>query len=414
MVDIFSVSRVIPKDTMLGLITGAYSLHGGVVRDLGGRIVAHLATPATGLNLVPGLNWVADAFQTYQLHELGLQVADVQKKLETVLSLTTATLTVSGLGLAVSLATLGVITHKLGQIKASLDRIEKSTKKTNDFLQAMAYGQLHAAYDGLSLSATAQQAQTRHDALVLARRDLGMLLHQYGFLWPKVEVAEELGVLTDAYILAMVGHSLALSELKSHDVALAEFARHRAHWLELARGWCETKVLREDPYRLLHPRYVSTLPMPELVRLMDFARGDAKGLARLDELRQDEAKASMFRMPQRDSEAELMSVARQILAKAELLESYEAHFAFLNTQQMSAREFSSKVIEQAPADVSSGGLLWVTRRPPEELVRPDSAAARVEVLVPVATADTAVPAPPPGFMKRIGLVLGLGKPGESK
>jgi hypothetical protein len=62
MVDIFSVSRVIPKDTMLGLITGAYSLHGGVVRDLGGRIVAHLATPATGLNLVPGLNWVADAF----------------------------------------------------------------------------------------------------------------------------------------------------------------------------------------------------------------------------------------------------------------------------------------------------------------------------------------------------------------
>lgn len=109
-----------------------------------------------------------------------------------------------------------------------------------------------------------------------------------------------------------------------------------------------------------------------------------------------------------------MSVARQILAKAELLESYEAHFAFLNTQQMSAREFSSKVIEQAPADVSSGGLLWVTRRPPEELVRPDSAAARVEVLVPVATADTAVPAPPPGFMKRIGLVLGPGKPGESK
>jgi hypothetical protein len=400
---------------MLGLISGAYSLHGGVVRDMGGRIVAHLATPAMGLGMAPGLGWVADAFQTYQLHELGLQVADVQKKLETVLSLTMATLTVSGLGLAVSLATLGIMSHKLGQVKAALDRIERSAKKTNNFLQAMSYGQLHAAFDGLALSSTAPQAQTRHDALVLARRDFGQLVHQYDHLWPRVETPEELAVLNDAYVLAMVGHSLALSELKSHDAALVEFARHRAQWRGHARDWCDSKVLKDDPHRLLHHRYLSTLPLAELIRLVDFARGEAKGVVRLDELRKGEADASVFRLPQRDEEAELMALARQMLAKDELLESYEAHFAFLNTQQMSASEFNRSVVEQAPAGTPPGSMLWVNLRPPEERSRP-SAIAPLEVLTPIASTadDGSTPHPPLGLMKRIALALGLGERAATK
>lgn len=407
MVDIFSVSRVIPKDTMLGLISGAYTLHGGVVRDMGGRIVSHLATPGMSLGMVPGLGWVADAFQAYQLHELGLKVADVQKKLETVLSLTTATLTVSGLGLAVSLATLGIMSHKLGQVKAALDRIERSTKKTNDFLQAMNYGRLHAAFDGLSLSSAALQAQTRHDALVLARRDFAQLLHEYSYLWARVEPPEELAVLNDAYVLAMVGHSLALSELKIHDAALAEFARHRSQWRDHARGWCEGKILRDDAHRLLHHRYVSTLPIADLIRLVDFARGEAKGMALLDELRHGEADASVFRLPQRDSEAELMALARQMLAKDVLLESYEAHFAFLNDQQMSATEFNRNVVAQTPGDVPSGSVLWVTLRPSGALEQAVDTPAEIQTMAARAGAGGSAP-PSPGILKRMVLALGLG------
>ena len=63
--DGLSVARAIPKEALLGLISGSYSLHGGVVRDVGGRIVAHLAMPSTMVSAIPGMGWVADAFQSY-------------------------------------------------------------------------------------------------------------------------------------------------------------------------------------------------------------------------------------------------------------------------------------------------------------------------------------------------------------
>lgn len=380
MVNFLTVSRIIPRDALLGLVSGAYTLRGGVVRDMAGRIVAHLATPAasSAFSIVPGLGWIADAFQSYKLQQLGLELKQVQGKLDQLLTLSTATLTVSGLGLAVSVASLGILSHKLGKIQAALSRLEQAAKKTNHLIEAMHYGQLQAAIDGLILANSTSQNQTRHDALMCARRDFGQLLHAYQHLWPKVDSPEELAVLDDAFTVAMVGHSLTLSELQESSTAETEFARHRQQWRAMARTWCDDHALRDDPHRLLDHRFVKSLPMPDLVRLLDFVRGDDKGLGRLDELRQAEGDASVFRLPRRDSEDALMAVAKQLAHKDEVLDAYQAHFEYLAAHRLSASAFAKQVADQTPIDVPAGSPLWVyptpiapTREASEQLILAD-------------------------------------------
>jgi hypothetical protein len=41
-----TVSRMVPEHLVPGFLSGAYSLHGGVVRHPGGQIVSNLAMPA--------------------------------------------------------------------------------------------------------------------------------------------------------------------------------------------------------------------------------------------------------------------------------------------------------------------------------------------------------------------------------
>ena len=56
-----TVARQIPLDMIGGLLSGAYSLHGGVIRNGAGQIVAHLASASGSslIGLVPGLNVIS-------------------------------------------------------------------------------------------------------------------------------------------------------------------------------------------------------------------------------------------------------------------------------------------------------------------------------------------------------------------
>lgn len=62
------VSRVVPPEALSGLLSGTLSLHGGVVRDTAGRIVAHLAMPAatSAFNAMPGMGLLSSLITNYQ------------------------------------------------------------------------------------------------------------------------------------------------------------------------------------------------------------------------------------------------------------------------------------------------------------------------------------------------------------
>ena len=362
--DALNVARLIPKETLLGLLSGANTLHGGVVRDMGGRIVAHLAMPATATSLVPGLGWVADAFQTYQLAAIGLNLKRVESQVSSVLQLTTATTALAGLNLAVAVVGFAYLAKKLGEMNARLERVEKTTVKIKTILEAVQHSHLQTAIDSLRDASKASDAQTRHGLLLQSKQAFNQLVHQYQQLWKQEDSIEALEALDDCHTIAMVGVALSLNELGMGEQAHEEFARHRQTWQNLARGYCKDKVLRTDPQRLLHHRHLKSIPGDGLIALLDFANQSERGVGWLDELRRMDAKASILSVPSFGTEEATLQFARKLVAKDEVLDGYEAHFAFLGQHKIVAHEFDKR-IEQATKQAQNDGPLWITLSEPK-------------------------------------------------
>lgn len=405
MLEGLTVSRLIPKDTLLGLVTGAYKLHGGVVRDMGGRIVAHLAMPASSaMSLMPGLGWISEAFQTYQLQQLGLSLSRVETTLGAVFKLSAAATATAGLGVVVSVLGFAFLNRKLGELDARLGRIEQLARKTNRLLEAMQHGQLKAAMDNLRHASETRDPRTRSDLLLLSKDQFGQLTHQYARLWRDATTLEELRAVDESHWLAMVGHALATSELGMGRAAAADFAAHRADWRHAARQYVQLRVLRDNPERLLHHRYVGTLPAADLVDLLDFCDNNTRGIARVDELRVRAAQASILQLPSFDDEAELLSLARSLTAKDAQLDSFEAHLTYLADLDMSALAFQRRV-DELRRDIDADEPVWIHQVQAVTQVQP---ADHREGLP-----DSSVQRTKPPLLRRMLQSLGLSKPAHS-
>ncbi len=69
--DILTVERALPEGVLTGLLSGQYSLHGGVIRSAGGQIVRHLIPASTpALDPFGLMSAIPSLFNTYQLHNL--------------------------------------------------------------------------------------------------------------------------------------------------------------------------------------------------------------------------------------------------------------------------------------------------------------------------------------------------------
>ena len=360
--DALSVARAIPKETLLGLISGSYSLHGGVVRDVGGRIVAHLAMPSSVISAIPGMGWVADAFQSYQLREIGMSLTRVEGQLSTVMQLSTAAVAMSGLNLVVSIAGFAFLTRKLSEVNKRLIQIEKAARKIQETLDAVRYGRLQSAIDGLKHASLAKAPAPRHDLLMQSKQAFAQLVPEYMLLWQSDPSLGTIEALDDCYTIAMVGHALATSELDLHVVAHQTFERDRLAWQRLAQEHCRDSVLRDNPERLLHHKYLIAMPSDALIGLLDFAHGSERRSAWIDEMRRMEADASILRLPFFSSEDSSLQFARKLAAKDKVLDGYSAHFAYLAERGLRASAFEERVGQLSLAAGHSAPL-WVYEVP---------------------------------------------------
>ncbi|MEO5685915.1 MAG: hypothetical protein ABIR54_01015 [Burkholderiaceae bacterium] len=363
-----TVLRQVPKHVLLGLASGAYSLHGGVVREFGGRIVAHLIQPgvaSTVSGVVPGIGWIADAFQSYELWRMGLTLGRVQSQVSTVLKLATATTAISGLGVAVGIASYVALSRQVSAIGEAVRRVEAQTKRTNQFLDATHYGELQAALDDLRHAKDATSERTITDCLQSAKGQFAKIFHRAQSLWPQVESIADASALEESANVAMTGQALAMSELGEHEMALADFALHRSQWRELARTWCRQRVLREDPQRLLAPELRGAIPARELVRLMDFADLDGadspRGIDWIDDLRDRQSKASRLKLPSFADETPALTFAQRLVARDDLLGATESHLGELARYGMSVRQFEALISKPSIAEGDTSPL-WVVDR----------------------------------------------------
>lgn len=348
-----TVLRAVPTDTLLGLATGAFSLHGGVVRDGAGRIVAHLAMPAVtaAFNSIPGIGLITELATAYQLNTIS---RDVQK----VLNVSLVNTALSGLTLATSLVGFTYMAAKLHQVNGKLDALAKQSKEIKQFLQSGNEAKLRAAIDDFRHSTQAPDSETRRHLLLKAKGLFTELAHHST---AQLHLLTEVGAVEateDFFMLASIGGVLCTSDLGMHAAARDDLIRYHQEWTVVARHHCNRLLHLDDPGRLLDARYVEPLPAQTLVRLLDFAKASDKGIAWIDDLRHSTGKTTMLTSALRQLDRPAIDFAKKLHARDDVLQSYVAHYSFLAEKQVSATQFSNLLEDERLRDGAE--LLWVT------------------------------------------------------
>lgn len=343
-----TVARQIPLEMIGGLLSGAYSLHGGVVRNGAGQIVAHLASAGGSslIGLVPGLNVISSAVANGQLLMLANDVKELQSAVSSVLNVATTGAALSGLGLVVSIAGFAYLSKRFKQIETLLvdvkDLIE--TRNIADLKAAMGYMKDAEAVDSIG-------HDNRRSLLLEAQKNFSTLAHFYGDLWGKVENPKQIHALEGFYTLAFTGASIANSELGMHDVAVRQFNEHLAQWKSTARSQTKAHVLGKDPARLQSVS-ADALTTAELINLLDFANEAKKGVNWLDEFRPKPSNSWIPQVPKLSLPWEtldqgMIATAKQWERRNAVLDSHKAHLEFLAKRKLSVGQFSKAVLLEA-------------------------------------------------------------------
>ena len=343
-----TVARQIPLDMIGGLLSGAYSLHGGVIRNGAGQIVAHLATlgGSSLVSLVPGLAVISSAISNGQLLMLARDVKELQSAVSSVLNVATTSAALSGLGLVVSIAGFAYLSKRFQQIETLLldvkDLIE--TRNLADLKAAMGCMKDAEAVDSIG-------HDNRRSLLLSAQKNFSTLAHLYGDLWRKVESPKQIQALEGFYTLAFTGASIANSELGMYDVAVRQFDEHLAQWKDTARNQINQQVIKKDPARLQSVA-ADVLSTAELINLLDFANGTKRGINWLDDFRPKPSTSWMPQVPKLSVpwdtvDQSMITTAKQWERKNSILDSHKAHLEFLSKRKLSVSQFSNALTTEA-------------------------------------------------------------------
>lgn len=354
-----TVARQIPIETLTGLVSGMYSLHGGVVRDAGGRIVSHLVTSggATAMSsLVPGLGVLGQALQGAQLWKIGKDVAAVQQTVNTVLSVSMAGTVLSGLGLVTSIAGFAYLRHRLNQVDRQLAEMAKDVKHIRLSQEGLHRSELQTAMDNARHAEHSTDEPVRRGLLIDSKREFNKLTHHYKQEWARCQTVPEIQTVNELYTLAILGYAMVCSDLGIRDAAALDLRNNCQEWTALARGHAKSIMLGEHPERFIGGDYVDQLPAKTLVDLLDFAHDERRGIEWFDELRLDASKHSTLfgnlassapdslrkRLIKGDPEGSI-DLAKGLFARANVLDANVAHFEFLRDKQISASNFQQQL-----------------------------------------------------------------------
>jgi len=350
-----AVVREIPLSVLAGLVNGAYRLHGGVVRDAGGRIVAHLVGGSTDLarQFMPGLNVLSSLVGSGQFYIMAKEVAQIQQMLGKVLMVSSTSTALSGLGLVASLAGSAFLSAKLDSLQSQLKLIERLIKDHHSSV-------LKSAVDSLRHAEQATDSDTRRALLVSAKGDFAKSAHFYGSQFADPRELSEIAVLEDCFSTAVVGSSLCLSELGMFGAAAADFEGHFERWERLARAHVEKHVVGKYRARRLGSEFVEDLPASEVVATLDFAFSEERCWAWVDELRKEKKGGIRPPWPPEKIAREAIQMGRVFRATYDALDSFSAHLRFLDSKKLTASGFAAaaqdaaKELEEESACVVDG------------------------------------------------------------
>lgn len=349
----WEVARTIPTEHVAGLLTGVYKLHGGVLRDGAGRIVAHLALPeaaaSAAMSMVPGLDVISSLMTAGQVVALGRSVEQVRQSLETVLTVSVTGAALSGMGLVTSLGGFAYLSRRLKILDDKLSRLERGIKEIEFLIKCQQKAQLYEALDTLFQTEHmgAKRHRLRRDLLLQCKETFGTLAHFYREIWAKASIPEVADGADEFYALSFTGAAYAASELGMGAEAWDVLAKHFASWSELARQHAKKQLVGGDLSRLLDADLVEVLPAAELVLLLDFAHDEEKGVSWFDDLLRAPIPITrripvpIPRRPKKDSS--FIEMPRRLHARHQVLDSTVVHFEALSRSELTVSQFGGVV-----------------------------------------------------------------------
>lgn len=384
----WTIARAIPYKYLAGLITGEFSLTGGVIRHAAGsaqagQIVAHLLPASSSLlNLVPGLNFlpglvanfqlqgissqiktVAEMTQinSYRLMQLSTQLNSLSQATQHVIQLATGTAILSGLTLAVGSLGFVVVNKKLNAIDEKLQTIRVSIQEIKEFLELGERAELRAALNDLLKVGEMNNASHRDKILNDRRQTLMKLNEKYKELLVHAKSIETIAANEEYFSLTGLAYSRCTAELGMFNMASQEIHELYTFWKEQARRAAKDRLIGSYPERFLASDFSSIVPVSALVSWLDFAYDERKGYEWIDDLRNkmDEPwyKKGIQKFTKggglsrslgvglHEEQTVIIPTLQKLLARNSVFEGYVSQYELLEKYELTPSEFDQKLAQ---------------------------------------------------------------------
>jgi len=369
------VTRAIPSEVVMGLMTGQFKLHGGVIRgapgtQYAGQIIRHLlpvTTQTIDAPILAPISRALGAVNTYQLQLLSGQVNVLTAATQQVLQIATSTMALSGLNLAVTAVGFAVLNEKLQSLEGKLNEIQQEVRALRALMELEERAKLGAALRDLLNVVTIKNPDHRHTMLFNSKNVLAPINLKYKELLAGADIFETAMAYEEYFYLTSLAHARCLAELGMLDMANRDLEEAIEFWRKQAQRIANKFLLSDSPERFLFSDFAQEVPVSILIEWLDFAYQEEKGYGWIDELRgktrswysQDYAgvakwfssvgkmlnrKISSVKLTEADQDRErVIPSFQKLVARNNVFEGYRAQYGLLEEHNVTPSEFESKV-----------------------------------------------------------------------
>jgi hypothetical protein len=324
----YTLTKSIPDNALIGIMSGAYKVYGGVIRNgTTGQIVAHLIDATNPINiatsLFPPLDLVISGINTVQLSRIGANISQL-------ITLAQGTMALSGLTLAVSAASFVFLNNKLNSIDSRLVTMSDDIKAIKKFLELQERARLATAFKTMQGLDDSIDIGLREKLLVGAKQTLGEIHEKYRELLMNIKNVEEALAIEEYFTVTALGHALCTAELDMHKQAKNELKEAYNIWSTASERISRDFVLRDEPERFMQSRYAAKLKTDEMVDWLDFGYQTNRGIEWIDDLRGKNSWMPKIPTKLNAHEGLELEIMRKLVQRDRIYQSYIGQYEYLS------------------------------------------------------------------------------------
>lgn len=341
----FTLSRTVPDNVLLGVMSGAYKVFGGVIRNDSGQIVAHLVDAANPISLAtslfPPLDMAISAVNAVQLSRIGANVSQL-------VTLAQGTMVLSGLTLAVNAAAFAFLNNKLKSIDLRLEALSKDVKEIKLFLERQERARIAQAFKTMHELDKSVEQGVREKLLISAKQTLGEIHENYRELMLNIDRLDQILAIEEYFTVTALGHALCTAELDMYQQAESSLVESYKVWNSVVERISLDVVLRDEPERFMQPRYLPYLKADELTDWLDFGYQKEKGIDWIDDLRKTTSWLPKIPRKLNLTETLELEVMRKIVQRDRVYRGYVEQYGYFSensTRPSIVQEYVEKIPE---------------------------------------------------------------------